>query len=274
MDRHCLDILTLTFFALCMTSLSSTQGFNDPMYASQAWYLTKSGNESMNIVTAWNAGYTGEGVVVSVVDTGIEKNNDELKANYDQDASYDFVGNITDPIPGAGQTGAHGTRVAGIIAGSANNSKCGVGIAYNVKIGGIKFIDPILSTLGQGVGVAQKKALAFKRNYIDIYTCAWGPDGKTVEVSAIIYHQKFLKTIQNTVEMVKETSTFLQQAMKETLFFVTRVLTMVTSLLFIPLPLVLLIVMEQFHNQWRNVPPSQLLFIQEIIYNQKAQEIK
>lgn len=43
---------------------------------------------------------------------------------------------------------------------------------------GIKFIDPILSTLGQGVGVAQKNALAFKRNYIDIYTCAWGPDGK------------------------------------------------------------------------------------------------
>ena len=30
----------------------------------------------------------------------------------------------------------HGTRCAGEVAGQANNTKCGVGVAYNAKIGG------------------------------------------------------------------------------------------------------------------------------------------
>jgi len=36
----------------------------------------------MNIKKAWDAGYTGKNVVISVVDTGIEKNHDELKNRY------------------------------------------------------------------------------------------------------------------------------------------------------------------------------------------------
>ena len=30
----------------------------------------------------------------------------------------------------------HGTKVAGVAAGEANNNKCGVGIAHEAKIGG------------------------------------------------------------------------------------------------------------------------------------------
>lgn len=30
----------------------------------------------------------------------------------------------------------HGTRCAGEVAGQANNKKCGVGVAYNARIGG------------------------------------------------------------------------------------------------------------------------------------------
>ena len=33
-------------------------------------------------------------------------------------------------------TSSHGTKVAGIIAGEVNNSKCGVGIAYKASLGG------------------------------------------------------------------------------------------------------------------------------------------
>lgn len=33
-------------------------------------------------------------------------------------------------------TNNHGTRCAGEIAMAANNTKCGVGIAYNAKVGG------------------------------------------------------------------------------------------------------------------------------------------
>ena len=34
------------------------------------------------------------------------------------------------------QTNGHGTRCAGEVAAVANNSICGVGVAYNAKIGG------------------------------------------------------------------------------------------------------------------------------------------
>ena len=33
-------------------------------------------------------------------------------------------------------TSSHGTKVAGIIAGEVNNSKCGAGIAYKASLGG------------------------------------------------------------------------------------------------------------------------------------------
>lgn len=33
-------------------------------------------------------------------------------------------------------TNSHGTRCAGEIAMAANNKKCGVGVAYNAKVGG------------------------------------------------------------------------------------------------------------------------------------------
>lgn len=46
--------------------------------------------------------------------------------------------NDNDPMPryDAKPDNAHGTRCAGEVAMQANNSKCGVGIAYNAGIGG------------------------------------------------------------------------------------------------------------------------------------------
>lgn len=41
------------------------------------------------------------------------------------------------PRYGATPENAHGTRCAGEVAMQANNSKCGVGIAYNAGIGGM-----------------------------------------------------------------------------------------------------------------------------------------
>ena len=36
----------------------------------------------MNIKKAWEAGYTGKGIVISVVDTGIQANHDEFKRRF------------------------------------------------------------------------------------------------------------------------------------------------------------------------------------------------
>ena len=56
----------------------------------------------------------------------------------DPDISYDVNDDDYDPTPRYDETltNAHGTRCAGEIAMSANNLKCGVGVAFNAKIGG------------------------------------------------------------------------------------------------------------------------------------------
>lgn len=39
-------------------------------------------NPDLNILTAWSKGYTGLGVVLSILDDGIEKDHPDLAANY------------------------------------------------------------------------------------------------------------------------------------------------------------------------------------------------
>ena len=47
------------------------------------WWLQNRGNGlDMNVIPAWINGYTGRGVVVSILDDGIEKDHPDLKRNY------------------------------------------------------------------------------------------------------------------------------------------------------------------------------------------------
>ena len=62
--------------------------------------------------------------------------------------------------------------MAGIIAAKADNGFCGVGIAYNAKIGGILLLDP---AQGRTTEQLEADALSFKNDYIDIYVSGWGP---------------------------------------------------------------------------------------------------
>lgn len=59
----------------------------------------------------------------------------------------------------------------------ANNRKCGVGIAFEASIGGIKLLDGLMNDRVEG------EALSYKQELIDIYSASWGPsdDGKTLD---------------------------------------------------------------------------------------------
>lgn len=72
---------------------------------------------------AWLLGYTGKGIVVTVVDDGLEHTHQDLTGAYDPMASLDVNGRDRDPIPRytATNINRHGTRCAGSIAGGANN---------------------------------------------------------------------------------------------------------------------------------------------------------
>jgi len=56
----------------------------------------------------------------------------------DKAASWDINDDDDDPSPRDDGDNKHGTRCAGEVAAVAFNEFCGVGIAYNSKIGGLE----------------------------------------------------------------------------------------------------------------------------------------
>ncbi|XP_020643443.3 proprotein convertase subtilisin/kexin type 5 isoform X1 [Pogona vitticeps] len=167
--------------------------FNDPKWQSM-WYMHCSDNTNlcqsdMNIVGAWKRGYTGKNIVVTILDDGIERNHPDLMQNYDPDASFDVNGNDIDPMPryDATNENKHGTRCAGEVAATANNSHCVVGIAFNARIGGVRMLD------GDVTDMVEAKSLSLNPQHIHIYSASWGPDddGKTVDGPASLTRQAF-----------------------------------------------------------------------------------
>jgi len=154
---------------------------NDP-YFKDMWYLLNTGQASgpagvdMNVVPVWKNNITGRGIVIAVLDDGLDWTHPDLEGNYDAQASYDLNDNDNDPMPrDSDADNCHGTRCAGEAAAIANNGKCGVGVSYNAKIGGVRMLD------GQATDALEASALGFKGDHIDIYINCWGPkdDGKT-----------------------------------------------------------------------------------------------
>ncbi|KAL7866796.1 hypothetical protein AOLI_G00146100 [Acnodon oligacanthus] len=164
----------------------------DPKFAQQ-WYLYNSNHRDLNVKEAWKQGVTGQGVVVSILDDGIEKNHPDLERNYDPDASYDVNDGDPDPQPRYTQLNdnRHGTRCAGEVAAIANNDICGVGVAYNAKIGGVRMLD------GEVTDVVEAQSLSLNPQHIDIYSASWGPedDGKTVDGPAKLAKEAFLRGV-------------------------------------------------------------------------------
>uniref|UniRef100_A0A8C7F2B0 Furin (paired basic amino acid cleaving enzyme) b n=1 Tax=Oncorhynchus kisutch TaxID=8019 RepID=A0A8C7F2B0_ONCKI len=165
---------------------------SDPKFPQQ-WYLSNPSEADLNARGAWSQGYTGRGVVVTILDDGIEKDHPDLASNYDPDASYDVNDGDSDPQPRYTQRNEnrHGTRCAGEVAAAANNDVCGVGVAYNAKIGGVRMLD------GEVTDVVEAHSLSLNSQHIHIYSASWGPedDGKTVDGPAKLAKEAFLRGV-------------------------------------------------------------------------------
>ena len=101
----------------------------------------------------WNElGYTGEGVIVAVFDTGVNYNHNDLKTHMWEHPDYpyhgwNFVGNNNNPMDdyNSGGSHGHGTHCAGTVAGNgASGSQ--TGMAPDALIMALK----ILSNTGNG----------------------------------------------------------------------------------------------------------------------------
>ncbi|XP_052123023.1 neuroendocrine convertase 1-like [Frankliniella occidentalis] len=167
-----------------VTPAQSARLFNDELWPRQ-WYLMDTRTRldlpklDLHVLPVYCRGITGRGVRVTVLDDGMEKDHEDLRDNYDPDISYDVDDGDLDPSPryDPSTSNAHGTRCAGEIAMKANNRKCGVGVAFNARIGGVRLLDGEVNDRMEGT------ALGWAHHLVDIYSASWGPndDGKTVE---------------------------------------------------------------------------------------------
>ena len=121
----------------------------------------KWGVDAVKAPEVWKQGYTGKGITVAVLDTGVYRNHSDLNANIwkntkeiagngqDDDGNgyvddvygWNTVNNNNNTLDKHG----HGTHVSGTIAGEKNNFGV-TGIAYDAKIMAVK----VLSDTGSG----------------------------------------------------------------------------------------------------------------------------
>ena len=112
------------FFLVILISISAVLISNQLQSTDNISILVNNSGPFIGTSISYQSGYDGSGIIVSIIDTGIDLNHPDLEGQII--GGYDFVDN--DEIPE--DTNGHGTQVAGIIASNGNLK----GIAPNSKI--------------------------------------------------------------------------------------------------------------------------------------------
>src|SRR6266853_226846 len=127
----------------------------DPLAVEQ-WHLKNTGQHAfadgtgiagfdINVDPVFSTyGFTGNGVIVAVVDSGLEIAHEDLTANVVPGGSWNFNNSTTDPTSTA-TDGDHGTEVSGLIA-MARNTVGGIGVAPTAGLKGFNFLSMSVPT--------------------------------------------------------------------------------------------------------------------------------
>jgi thermitase len=137
-----ITLLTLTtHLTASAATLSSAQIAS---FKAKNWGLE---NSASNIEKAWSVTQGSSNVIVAVIDTGIDANHPDLKANLWKAPSqngrpssgnvygWDFVTKSSNPTDQHG----HGTHIAGIIGAIANPKTGTAGVTQNVQIMPVRY---------------------------------------------------------------------------------------------------------------------------------------
>jgi len=150
----------------------------DPYWTEQ-WHLRNIGQRAavpgfdLNVAPIWTR-FLGRGIVIGIVDDGLQIDHPDLAANTRHGLHYDFLRGRPDPSPL--RSDVHGTPVAGLAAAAANTGG-GLGVAPQAAVAGLRL------TSRAATDDQEASAFSWKNNAIHIYNNSWGPsdDGSTLE---------------------------------------------------------------------------------------------
>lgn len=127
-----------------ITAAKAAASAGDEWFAGLQWSL-----DAVSAPDAWAEGYTGDGVRVCVIDSGVSSRHLDIAPNLNTKLSTSFVpGEAYDDVV----SGDHGTHVAGII-GAADNGAGAIGIAPGAELVGVKVLSSYTGS-GSFEGVA------------------------------------------------------------------------------------------------------------------------
>ena len=106
------------------------------------------------------------------------------------EGSWDFNDHTNLPTPRLSDD-RHGTRCCGEIA-AVKNDVCGVGVAYEAKIAGIRILSGPISDADEAA------SLNYGYNQTSIYSCSWGPpdDGRSMDAPSYLIQKAVVNGIQ------------------------------------------------------------------------------
>jgi len=157
------------------------------------------GLDRLGAPEAWAAGYTGSGITVAVIDTGVDYTHSDLDGNIwinsgeiagngiDDDGNgfiddvrgWNFDANTNNVM----DDNSHGTHVAGTIAGE-NNGTGITGVAYNARIMAVK----VLNGSGSGTLSAVANGIRYAANNgAKVINLSLGGGGSTELLDAVSY---------------------------------------------------------------------------------------
>lgn len=153
----------------------------DPLFASQ-WHLKNprqifgGGRIDANLFPVNAAPVWGEtqgrGVVIGVVDDGLEITHPDLSPHYMEKFSRDFLDSSAPTPEHKAESDGHGTAVAGLAAAIGGNGIGGAGVAPQASIAGLRLVSGYAYTSEEMV----MEAISYANDGISIKNNSWGQD--------------------------------------------------------------------------------------------------
>ena len=166
---------------------------NDPLFPTQ-WPLENRDRETgailgpeLNIREAW-AESTGKGVVIGIVDDGVDLEHTEFIGQGVDDLHFNFTNGKANGNPVA-QNQTHGTVVAGIAVAKANNGKGIAGVSPDAR-----FASLVVWDAGDNFGTEEEIAdmFQYRNDRIAVQNHSWGLN-TSAQLDAMVLEKQAIK---------------------------------------------------------------------------------